>query len=155
MINHVVLVGRITADPELQQTSQGISYVRFTIACDRQFKDQAGNKTADFINCIAWRQQAEFMSQYIHKGNVIGVEGRIQVSKYTDSNGANRNSFDIYVDTLTNIASNANRDSRPNFEPEPPFVGGGNTQKSYDAAPVEPKPQQSTEFEVAEDDLPF
>ena len=95
MINRVVLVGRITRDPETQQTNTGIPYVRFSLAVNRPFKDQNGERQADFINCVAWRAQAEFLQKFVKTGNQLAVEGRIQTNSYVDANGNNRQAFDI------------------------------------------------------------
>ena len=98
MINRVVLVGRITRDPELQQTSQGISYVRFSLACDRPFKNQSGEKTTDFINCIAFKDHANNISKYFSKGNRIGIVGHIQTGSYTNKEGHKVYTTDVIVD---------------------------------------------------------
>ena len=84
MINKVILVGRITKDPELRKTSSGISTVSFTLACNRRFSNSQGGQDADFINCVAWRQSADFMANYVKKGSLLGVEGRIQTRNYKD-----------------------------------------------------------------------
>lgn len=86
MINRVVLVGRITKDPELRKTSSGISVVQFTLAVNRP-KNKDGEQEADFINCEAWRHSADFMTNYVKKGALLGIEGRITTSKYADKNG--------------------------------------------------------------------
>lgn len=150
MINRVVLVGRITRDPELQQTSQGISYVRFSLACDRPFKNQSGEKTTDFINCIAWRSQADFLKNYVKKGYMVGVEGRIQVSTYQDQNGNSRQVFDIFAENVANLETKRENNG---FQPQPPFESGfqPNVSNDYNRPLEEP----SNEFEVSDDDLPF
>ena len=154
MINRVVLVGRITRDPEIQQTNSGIPYVRFSVACNRPFKKQNGERQADFINCVAWRQQADFMKNYVHKGNMVGVEGRIQTNNYQDANGNNRQAFDIFVESVTNLEPQSRNDS---YQPQPPFESG--FQPANSNYNQNPSPQletnSSTEFEVSEDDLPF
>lgn len=147
MINRVVLVGRITRDPELQQTSQGISYVRFSLACDRPFKNQSGEKATDFINCIAWRNQADFLKNYVKKGYMVGVEGRIQVSTYVDQNGSNRQVFDVFAESVTNLEPKKDN----GFQPQPPFESGFQPNVSNDYTSEEP----TNEFEVSDDDLPF
>ena len=148
MINRVVLVGRITRDPETQQTNTGIPYVRLTVAVNRPFKDQNGERQADFINCVAWRQQAEFLRNYVKKGNQLAVEGRIQTNSYTDANGNNRQVFDILVESVSNLEPASKNDG---YQPQPPFGNG--------FQPVsQPTSQSETnhlEFEVSEDDLPF
>ena len=83
MINRVVLVGRLTKDPVLRKTANGASVVSFTVACTRRFK-QEGQPEADFINTVAWNKTADSVSQYTHKGSLVGVEGRIQTRSYDD-----------------------------------------------------------------------
>ena len=83
MINRVVLVGRITRDPELRKTNTGTSVVSFTLAVNRRFSsNQEGGQDADFISCVAWRQSADFMANYVKQGALLGVEGRIQTRNY-------------------------------------------------------------------------
>lgn len=148
MINRVVLVGRITRDPETQQTSAGIPYVRFTVAVNRPFKDQNGERPADFINCIAWRAQAEFLQKFVKKGNQLAVEGRIQTNSYTDANGNNRQAFDILVESVSNLEPASKNDG---YQPQPPF-GNGFQPVSQ---PVSQPETNHQEFEVSDDDLPF
>ena len=148
MINRVVLVGRITRDPETQQTNTGIPYVRFTVAVNRPFKDQNGERPADFINCIAWRTQAEFLQKFVKKGNQLAIEGRIQTNTYQDANGNNRQAFDILVESVSNLEPVSKNDG---YQPQPPF-GNGFQPVSQ---PVSQPETNHQEFEVSEDDLPF
>ena len=149
MINRVVLVGRITRDPETQQTNTGIPYVRFTLAVNRPFKDQNGERPADFINCIAWRQQAEFMTKFVRKGNQLAIEGRIQTNSYQDANGNNRQAVDVLVESINNLEPASKNDG---YQPQPPF-GNGFQPTSQPTSHVGTTNQ--IEFEVSEDDLPF
>lgn len=87
MINKIILMGRLTADPEIKTTSSGISFCRFTVAVNRNYKSADGNQTADFISVQTWRQSAEFVSKYFKKGSMIIVDGTIQNNNYTDQNG--------------------------------------------------------------------
>lgn len=88
MINRVVLVGRLTKDIEVRKTTSGLSTTTFTLACNRRYTSKDSNgQTADFINCVAWRQQADFLGSYAHKGNIVGIEGRIQTRSYDGQNG--------------------------------------------------------------------
>lgn len=87
MINRVVLVGRITRDPELKATASGISVVTFSLAVNRNFSGQQGERQADFIQCVVWRNQAENLAKYIRKGALLGVEGRIQTRNYETDQG--------------------------------------------------------------------
>lgn len=154
MINRVVLVGRITREPEVQTTNSGIPYVRFSVACNRPFKNENGERQADFINCIAWRAQADFLSKFVHKGNMVGVEGRIQTNSYQDANGNNRQAFDVLVDTITNLEPASRNDN--GYQPQPPFGNGFQPTENHNPQRVAPQqPEKSVEFEVSEDDLPF
>lgn len=154
MINRVVLVGRITRDPEVQQTNTGIQYVRFSLACNRPFKDQNGERQADFINCIAWRQQADFLARFVKKGNMVGVEGRIQMNNYQDANGNNRQVFDVLVESVTNLEPASKNDG--GYQPQPPFGNGfqPSENQNYSNHDFE-ETNKSVEFEVSDDDLPF
>ena len=87
MFNRAILIGRLTADPELKQTQNGISVCSFSIAVDRRYSGRDSERKTDFINITSWRQQAEFVCRYFHKGDVIGVEGSIQTRNYEDKNG--------------------------------------------------------------------
>ena len=104
MFNIVVLTGRLTADPELKTTQSGLSVTSFSIAVDRRFGSGEERQT-DFINIVAWRQQAEFVAKYFKKGNLIGIEGSIQTRKYTDKNGNNRTAFEVVVNNAQFVES--------------------------------------------------
>ena len=100
-LNKVVLCGRLTADPELKQTQNGIAVVSFTLAVNRRFTrgaDGQGNSQADFINCVAWRQTAEFISRYFKKGSSLCLTGSIQTRTWNDNTGAKRYATDVVVD---------------------------------------------------------
>lgn len=110
MFNLVVLTGRLTADPELKTTNTGISVTSFSIAVNRRYR--AGEETqTDFINIVAWRQTAEFITKYFKKGNMIGIEGSIQTRKYTDKNGNNRTVFEVVASNAQFVESK--KDSAP------------------------------------------
>ena len=102
-MNKVILSGRLTSDPELRQTQSGIASCRFTIACDRKFADKnTGERQADFINCIAWKQTAEFVSRYFSKGKMIIVEGSLRTGSYKDKNHSEVTHYttDVMVDNI-------------------------------------------------------
>ena len=104
MFNLVVLTGRLTADPELKKTPNGISVTTFSIAVSRRYR--AGEETqADFITIVAWRQTAEFITKYFTKGSMIGIEGSIQTRKYTDKNGNNRTAFEVVANNAQFVES--------------------------------------------------
>ncbi|SCW60439.1 single-strand DNA-binding protein [Ruminococcaceae bacterium YRB3002] len=97
-MNKVVLVGRLTKDPEVKVTSSQIQFVNFTVAVDRRFKDANGQRQADFINCVAWRQTASFISNYFHKGSRIGIVGSLQTRSYDGNDGQKRFVTEVLVD---------------------------------------------------------
>ena len=101
MLNRVILMGRITRDLELKQTQNGVSVLSFTIAVDRNFVKQGEERQTDFINCVAWRQQAEFISRYFGKGRMIAIEGQIRTRTYEDNNNNKRTATEVYVDSVS------------------------------------------------------
>ncbi|MEG1448133.1 MAG: single-stranded DNA-binding protein [Oscillospiraceae bacterium] len=105
MINKVILVGRLTSDPEVKQTQSGLAVVSFAVACNRQY-EQNGERKADFINCVAWRKTAEFIGKYFKKGNSIGIEGSIQTRKYQDKDGNKRIAVEVLVEKVSFVESN-------------------------------------------------
>ena len=104
MFNLVVLTGRLTADPELKNTPNGIPVTSFSIAVNRNYRAGEEQQT-DFINIVAWRQRAEFITKYFKKGSMIGIEGAIQTRKYTDKNGNNRTAFEVVVNNVQFVES--------------------------------------------------
>ncbi len=97
-MNNVTLMGRLTADPELKTTQSGVSVCSFSIAVDRPFVRQGEERQADFINLVAWRQTAEFISKYFRKGQMIAVTGSIQTRRYDDRDGNKRTAFEVVID---------------------------------------------------------
>ena len=97
-MNKVILVGRLTKDPELRATTSGVSVASFTVACDRRFVKQGEERKAEFINCIAWRQSAEAISRYFKKGDRIAIEGTIQVRDWQDNDGKKRYATEVVVE---------------------------------------------------------
>ena len=143
MFNLVVLTGRRTADPELKTTQSGISVTSFSIAVDRRYRVGEERQT-DFINVVAWRQQAEFVAKYFKKGNMIGIEGSIQTRKYTDKNGNNRTAFEVVANNVQFVESK--RDSAPSaVEDNAPAASFSNA-GANDFADL---------GDIADDDLPF
>ena len=121
-LNKVVLAGRLTADPELKQTNSGISVCSFSIAVNRRFQRE-GEQQADFINCQAWRNTAEFISKYFTKGSSICVTGSIQTRSWTDNNGQKRYATEVVVDEAMfvdskNEAQQAEASNRTNYMPD-------------------------------------
>ena len=107
MLNTVVIMGRLTADPELKTTQNGVSVTSFCVAVDRRFQRQGEEKQTDFINVVAWRQTADFVSRYFHKGSMIAVQGSIQTRNYEDKNGNKRTAVEIVADNVSFCGSKA------------------------------------------------
>ena len=100
MLNHICVEGRLTRDPELRQTPNGVPVTQFAIACDRDFKSNSGDKETDFIDIVAWRNTAEFVSKYFTKGRIAIVSGRLQIRNYTDKDGNKRKEAEIVADAV-------------------------------------------------------
>ena len=130
-LNKVILCGRLTADPELKQTQNGIAVVSFTLAVNRRFTrgaDGQNNSQADFIGCTAWRQTAEFISRYFHKGSSLCITGSIQTRTWTDNNGQKRYATDVVVDEAMFVDSRSESAGSASYVPDaygsPSFSSG-------------------------------
>ena len=100
MLNHITAAGRLTKDPELRRTQNGVAVASFTIACDRDIKDASGNKQTDFIDCVAWRNTAEFVDKYFTRGRMVIVSGRLQMREWPDKNGNKRRNAEILAESV-------------------------------------------------------
>ena len=100
MLNKIILMGRLTRDPELRRTGSGTAVTSFSLAVDRDFKSQSGEKETDFIDVVAWRSTAEFVSKYFTKGRMAVVEGKIQVRSWKDQDGNNRRSTEVVAESV-------------------------------------------------------
>ncbi len=150
MLNSIVLVGRLTADPEIRYTASGIAQCKFTLAVERNFKNAAGERDTDFIYAIAWRKAAEIIGQYVGKGNLFGIRGSLQTRKYQDKDGNNRTAYEVIVEDFQFLeskrdGSGASGQRPPQRVPQPPPAG-----PAYDSLPPEPPPDN-----LMDDDLPF
>lgn len=115
MINRVILVGRITKDPEVKMTTSNIPVASFTLAVNRQYADPSGDRQADFIQCVVWRKQAENLGRFVKKGALLGVEGRIQTRSYEAENGT-RYVTEVLCDSIQFLESKG--DSEPSSKQE-------------------------------------
>ena len=107
-------IGRLTKEPEVKNTSNQVTVCTFTVAVDRKFKDSNGQRQADFINCVAWRQTANFIGQYFHKGSRIGLTGSIQTRTYDDNSGQKRYVTEVVVDEAEFVESlNSSAQTKP------------------------------------------
>lgn len=111
MLNKVIIMGRLTRDPELRRTQGGTAVTSFTMAVDRDFKSQSGEKETDFIDVVAWRNTGEFAAKYLAKGRMAAVEGRIQVRDWQDKDGNRRKSVEVVADNV--YFADSKRDSKP------------------------------------------
>ena len=124
-MNKVILMGRLTADPELHTTQGGVYVATFMVAVDRRFKNPDGTRTADFIRCVAWRRAAEFIADNFGKGRMIGVVGTIQSRTYTDSEGTVKKSVEVRCDEVYFTGETRREDTRPAAPPEREDRGAG------------------------------
>ncbi|WP_336822972.1 single-stranded DNA-binding protein [Sporosarcina sp. USHLN248] len=146
MINRTVLVGRLTKDPTLSYTQSGIAVCRFTLACNRPFKSGDGEQQADFINCVTWRKQAENTANYLRKGSLTGIEGRIQTSSFDGQDGKRVFMTEVVADSVQFLEPKSNRSEQPNDSYQAPQQTQYGQQDPFDGgAPIE----------VSDDDLPF
>ena len=164
MLNHIVIMGRLTRDPELRRTGSGIAVASFTVAVDRDFGGRdGGEKETDFIDCVAWRQTGEFVSKYFTKGSMIVVSGRLQIRNWTDKEGNKRRTAEVVADNVYFGESKRSADSSSSYGGS---TYGGNSYggNSYNApAPSyggysAPAAAPASDFAMLEDDdaqLPF
>lgn len=138
MLNHIVLMGRLTRDPELRQTGSGISVASFTIAVDRDYAAQGAEKETDFVDIVAWRGTADFVSKYFAKGRMAVVSGRLQIRNWQDKEGNKRRSAEVVADNI--------------------YFGESKKDSQESSSTQSDEPAQSTEFVPLDDDdseLPF
>jgi len=126
MLNRVILVGRLTRDPDLRYTADsGIAVTRFTVAVNRKFTNQQGEREADFINIVTWRALAENCGNYLKKGSLVAIEGRIQTRSYENQEGRTVYVTEVVADDVRFLNTRTNSDKTPNNQPEEdPFADG-------------------------------
>ena len=148
MLNCAVIMGRLTADPELRTTSTGVSVTSFSVAVDRSYAKPGEERQTDFINVVAWRQTAEFVTRYFKKGSMIAVQGSIQTRKYEDKTGAKRTAVEIVADSISFCGSKSESGTTGNYQA--PSVPDNNPAPSFSTA-------NAADFQAAdmEDELPF
>lgn len=134
MLNNVILMGRLCADPEFRQTTSGVPVCRFRVAVNRPYRKDAENQQADFINCTAWRQTAEFVSRYFGKGAMIAAEGHLRNNDYTDNNGVKHYSMEVLVDQVHFCGSKSDNQSGGGYQQQ---NGGYYQQPQQQTAPAQ------------------
>ncbi|MBQ2676957.1 MAG: single-stranded DNA-binding protein [Clostridia bacterium] len=145
MLNVVVLMGRLTADPELKTTPNGVSVTSFSIAVDRSYQKPGEQRQADFINIVAWRSTAEFITRYFRKGSMIAINGSLQSRSYTDKEGNKRTAYEVVADNVSFCGSKAE-------------TGSVSRQDIPQSQPVSFSNASAGDFEeisMSDDDLPF
>lgn len=160
MLNRVILIGRLTRDPELRYTPAGVAVTQFTLAVDRPFTSQGGEREADFIPVVTWRQLAETCANYLRKGRLAAVEGRIQVRNYENNEGKRVYVTEVIADNVRFLES-ANREGgggggQPMRE-EPSYGGGGGRASNNNARSnnQDPFSDDGKPIDISDDDLPF
>lgn len=167
MLNRAILTGRLTRDPELRYTTSGTAVVQATIAVDRQFKNQQGEREADFINLVIWRKAAENFANFTHKGSLVGIDGRIQTRTYENKQGQRVYATEINVDSFSLLEprQDNNQQSNNNYSSQAPSNNARN------ATPNSPQQNQNARsnygnqnndfgnggqsIDLADDELPF
>ncbi|SIT87075.1 single-stranded DNA-binding protein [Edaphobacillus lindanitolerans] len=175
MINRVVLVGRLTKDPELKYTQSGIAMTRFTLAVNRTFTNQRGEREADFINVVTWRKQAENVANFLRKGSLAGVDGRIETSSFDGQDGKRVFMTEVVADSVQFLEprgaspdrqqggapSYGNQQSAPSYgnqqnqNQQPYYQGQTPNQNNYTRTDEDPFTPGGGPIEVSDDDLPF
>jgi len=155
MINRVILVGRLTREPEVRKTSSGMSVCSFTLAVNRRKGKNAPANVpdADFISCVAWNQTADLMGSYLHKGSQIGVEGRIQTRNYDDPNNPGKKVYvtEVLAETVSFLESKSSTENRPAYNNS----YNNNSTSYYADDNYSDMSESSPAFNISRDDLPF
>ncbi len=161
MINNVVLVGRLTRDPELRFTANGSAVATFNLAVNRNFTNQSGEREADFVNCVIWRKPAETLVNYAKKGTLLGVVGRIQTRNYENQQGQKVYVTEVVCDNFQLLESRNANEQRQNTEN---FNNQNKQSQLFDSRKPNDMPNfdrdsdpfgQSSQIDISDDDLPF
>ncbi|MBM6996471.1 Single-stranded DNA-binding protein ssb [compost metagenome] len=162
MLNRVILIGRLTRDPELRYTPAGVAVTQFTLAVDRPFTSQGGEREADFIPVVTWRQLAETCANYLRKGRLTAVEGRIQVRNYENNEGKRVYVTEVIADNVRFLESNreGGAGGGGGTREEAPFGGGGggNSNRGGNFSrgnQDDPFSDDGKPIDISDDDLPF
>lgn len=167
MLNRAILTGRLTRDPELRYTTSGTAVVQATIAVDRQFKNQQGEREADFINLVIWRKAAENFANFTHKGSLVGIDGRIQTRTYENKQGQRVYVTEINVDSFSLLEPRQDNNQQPNNN----YSSQAPSNNTRNATPNSPQQNQNAQsnygnqnndfgndgqsVDLADDELPF
>ncbi|KMK77911.1 single-stranded DNA-binding protein [Alkalihalobacillus pseudalcaliphilus] len=169
MLNRVVLVGRLTRDPELRYTPNGVAVANFTLAVNRPFSNQQGDREADFINCVIWRKQAENVANYLKKGSLAGVDGRVQTRSYDNNEGRRVFITEIVAESVQFLeprgSNQGGNQGQNDFYGGAPAGGGGNDfarqgnqqqpNRQSNSFNDDPFANDGKPIDISDDDLPF
>ncbi|MGY0694144.1 single-stranded DNA-binding protein [Virgibacillus sp. FSP13] len=156
MLNRVVLVGRLTKDPDLRYTPNGVAVANFTLAVNRPFSNQQGNREADFINCVVWRRPAENLANYMKKGSMVGVDGRVQTRTFEGQDGKTVFVTEIVADSVQFLESKGSSQNKgqgaPSFQPN---QNQNQNQQNQNQNQGNPFGNSGEPIDISDDDLPF
>ena len=157
MLNRVVLVGRLTRDPELRVSQNNIAVATFNLAVNRPFTSQNGERGADFINCVVFRKQAENVNQYVKKGSLVGIDGRIQTRNYENKDGQRVYVTEVVCESVQFLEpKNSDQQANNNSGSYKQAYGSNQPQQARGTKQVEPNPfENGGPVDVNDDDLPF
>jgi len=151
LLNRVVLVGRLTRDPELRYTPNGVAVANFTLAVNRPFSNQQGERDADFINCVVWRKPAENVANFLKKGSLAGVDGRVQTRSYDNNEGRRVFVTEIVAESVQFLEPKSSQAKHDGQSSDDPFNRGGNQSYGYDQSFHD----SEGNIDISDDDLPF
>ena len=157
-MNKVVLVGRLTRDPEVRSTSSGSNTARFTVAVNRNFKNKDGQYDADFVSCVAFRNTAVFVSRFFKKGSMIGLEGRIQTGSYDAHDGSKRYTTDVVVDNVEFVGGRNESSAAPTNNSSYVDMPANDTidmMPEYDIQTSDPYENYDKEISLSDNELPL
>lgn len=164
MLNRVVLVGRLTRDPELRYTPNGVAVANFTIAVNRPFSNQQGSRDADFINCVVWRRPAENLANYMKKGSLIGVDGRLQSRSFDGQDGKRVFVTEVVADSVQFLESKGGSAQGGGTPSSADYPSNQNYNQNQPSAPSreqnsprndDPFADNGQPIDISDDDLPF
>jgi single-strand DNA-binding protein len=157
-MNKIILVGRLTKDPEVRTTSAGFNTVNFTVAVNRNFKNKDGNYDADFLPCVAFRQTADFISKFFKKGNMICLDGRVQTRSYDAQDGSKRYVTEVVVENVEFVGGkneSSSSSARDNSYVDAPAAAPIDEIPEYDVPSQDPYENYDKEVSLSDNDLPF
>lgn len=165
-MNKIILVGRLTKDPEVRSTSAGFATANFTVAVSRNFKNKDGNYDADFLPCVAFRNTADFVAKHFKKGSLIGVEGRVQTRNYDAQDGTKRYVTEVIVENIefvggknengsSELANTNYNNSNSNAYIDAPSEAPVDVMPEYDVPASDPYENYDKEVSLSDNDLPF